>query len=380
MGINISSIKGVKETKKPIGPKNGLFKRDIKGFNFSNKFLNKDRETFYKDLATVLDAGVDFKSSLEILANQQKRKSIRELILNIEKQIVQGRSFHEALESTGKFSSFEISSIKIGEETKKLEEVLIELHHYFQRKIKLKRQVISVVTYPVFVLILTFGVFYFMLTYVVPMFKSVFNQFDAELPGLTKKIISLSENFSVIMTVIFLFFLTNLIILKLYGKKPKFRSFISKILLKVPYFGKLIKSVHLARFCQFLNLLLAARTSLPESLHMVGEMIGFYPIEVSINAIRNDILRGSTLSNAMGKHKVYDNKLISMVAVAEEINALDTMFGRLAKEYNDEVEHKTKMIGVVIEPLIIVFIGLIVGIVMVAMYAPMFDLSKIING
>ena len=113
---------------------------------------------------------------------------------------------------------------------------------------------------------------------------------------------------------------------------------------------------------------------------MVGEMIGFYPIEVSINAIRNDILRGSTLSNAMGKHKVYDNKLISMVAVAEEINALDTMFGRLAKEYNDEVEHKTKMIGVVIEPLIIVFIGLIVGIVMVAMYAPMFDLSKIING
>lgn len=343
------------------------------------KFKNKDREAFYKDLATILNAGVDFKSSLEILANQQKKKSIQQLISAIEKDVVGGRTFYEALFRTGKFSSYEVSSIKIGEETKKLGQVLLELHLYFKRQIKLRRQVVSVVTYPIFVLILTLGVFYFMLKYVVPMFKSVFNQFDAELPGLTKKVIALSENFSMIVLAIVIFVLAIIISLKVYGKKPRFRNFMARMVLKVPYFGKLIKTIKMARFCQFLSLLLSSKTSLPESLSLVKDMIGYYPIESSIEAIRKDILRGINFSVTMGKHYIYDNKLISMVAVAEEINELDSMFERLAEEYNDEVEHRTKMIGVVVEPLIIVFIGLIVGIVMIAMYAPMFDLSKIIG-
>ena len=113
---------------------------------------------------------------------------------------------------------------------------------------------------------------------------------------------------------------------------------------------------------------------------MVKKMIGFYPIESSIDPIRNDIIKGVPFATAMKKHKIYEYKLISMVEVAEEINELDSMFSRLADEYDEEVEHKTKMIGVVLEPMIIIIIGLIVGLIMVAMYAPMFDLSKIING
>ncbi len=380
MGIDISAVNKAKKKEGTLkSPSPSIFSI-LPNFRKLSTLSNKDKEAFYKDLATVLHAGVDFKSSLEILTNQQKKKSIKSLIVNIEKQIVKGRTFHEALQHTGQFSAFETSSIKIGEETKKLDEVLLELHGYFNRKIKLRRQIVSVATYPVFVLVLTFGVFYFMLNYVVPMFKSVFNQFGAELPSLTKKILLLSENFSTIILSLAIFCLVLGVFVRIYGKNSKFRSLFSKILLKVPYFGNLVKYINLARFCQFLNLLLTAKTSLPESLDMVKGMIGFYPIEASIDVIGKDILRGSSLSNAMRKHSIYENKLISMVSVAEEINELDTMFGRLAEEYNEEVEHKTKMLGVVMEPLIIVFIGAIVGIVMVAMYAPMFDLSKIING
>jgi len=378
MGVDISKINKNVEAKKVSKFFSGdFFNRE---FSFSKKLGAKEREMLYKDLATVLNAGVDFSTALDILGNQQKKSFVKNLILDIKSQIIQGRSFHEALQKTGHFSAYEYYSIKIGEETKKLNLVLLELHKYFKRQIKLRKQIISVITYPVFVLTLTVGVLYFMLTYVVPMFKSVFNQFDAELPVLTKNIIALSERFPSIIMFIIISAILIYGLLKAYGDNLKFRNIKSKFILRIPYFGKLVKIIYLARFCQFLDLLLTSKTPLTESLDLVKKMIGFYPIESSIDPIRQDIVKGSSLSSAMTKHNIYDYKLLTMVEVAEEINELDSMFSRLADEYDEEVEHKTKMIGVVLEPLIIIFIGLIVGVIMVAMYAPMFDLSKIING
>lgn len=378
MGIDISKINAKAEVEKP----SNTFSFDVlnKEFSWSKKIGAKQREALYKDFYTLLNAGVDFSSALDILSNQQKKKTIKTLILEIKAQIINGRSFHEALQDTGHFSAYECFSIKIGEETKKLPLVLIELHRYFNRQLKLRKQIISAITYPVFVLTLTVGVLYFMLTYVVPMFKSVFNQFDAELPKLTEYIIALSEKFPTIFLVFIGMVLLFVAIFKVYGKNKTFRSYKSKILLRIPYFGKLAKLIFLARFCQFLDLLLTSKTPLTDSLDMVKKIIGFYPIESSIEPIRKDIVKGSSFSQAMSKHPIYGYKLISMVEVAENINELDTMFSRLANEYDEEVEHRTKMIGVVLEPIIIIFIGLIVGVIMVAMYAPMFDLSKIING
>lgn len=378
MGIDISKINTKTEAKKS----SNSFSLDFlnKEFSFSKKIGAKQREALYKDLYTLLSASVDFRTALDILANQQKKKVIKNLILDIKEQIINGRSFHEALKQTGNFSAYEYFSIKIGEETKKLPLVLMELHKYFKRQIKLRKQIVSVITYPAFVLTLTVGVLYFMLSYVVPMFKSVFNQFDADLPDLTKNIIALSEKFPTILAVSAGTILLLIVLFKAYKQNKTFRYYKSKILLRIPYFGKLAKMIYLARFCQFLDLLLTSKTPLTDSLEMVKKMIGFYPIESSIEPIRKDIIKGSSFSAAMSKHSIYEYKLISMIEVAEEINELDTMFSRLADEYDEEVEHRTKMIGVILEPLIIIFIGLIVGVIMVAMYAPMFDLSKIING
>ncbi len=378
MGIEIGKIQS--RPKKKNGTEavsTGFLNRE---FSFSKKIGAKQRETLYKDLYTLLNAGVDFSSALDILANQQKRNVLKELVLKVKTQIVNGSSFHSALQDTGQFSAYEYYSIKIGEETKKLPLVLLELHKYFKRQLKLRKQIVSVITYPIFVLVLTVGVLYFMLTYVVPMFKSVFKQFDADLPKMTETILALSENFPLILVVFFGVLALVVGLAKVYGKNRTFRSYRSKIVLRLPYFGKLIRMIYLARFCQFLDLLLTSKTPLTDSLGMVKQMIGFYPIENSIVSIQKDIIKGSSFSKAMAKHPIYEYKLISMIAVAEEINELDTMFSRLADEYDEEVEHRTKMIGVVLEPLIIIFIGLIVGIIVIAMYAPMFDLSKIING
>lgn len=379
MGIDVSKINKGTNTKigKSSSTGSNFFSKEI---TFSKKIGAKQKEVLYKDLSTLINAGVDFKTSLDILANQQKKEHLKQLILTIKSKVVKGKSFYEALEDTGKFSAYEYFSIKIGEETKKLDTVLLELHKYFKRQIKLRKQIISVITYPSFVLVLTVGVLYFMLTYVVPMFKSVFNQFDGDLPPLTKKVIILSEKFPLIFLVVVVGIISISLLVKLYGQNETFRNYRSKFILRIPFFGRLVKMVYLARYCQFLDLLLTSKTSLTESLDMVKKMIGFYPIESSIDPIRNDIIKGVPFAAAMKKHKIYEYKLISMVEVAEEINELDSMFSRLADEYDEEVEHKTKMIGVVLEPMIIIIIGLIVGLIMVAMYAPMFDLSKIING
>jgi type IV pilus assembly protein PilC len=379
MGIDISKINIEKQGKKSASI-SFLFKNLNKELSFSKGIGSKEREALYKDLYTLLNAGVDFKTALDILANQQKKKNIAILILSIKQQVINGRTFHEALKETGDFSAYEYFSIKIGEETKKLPLVLLELHKFFKRKIKLRKQIVSMITYPAFVLVLTIAVLYFMLTYVVPMFKSVFNQFDADLPVLTKNIIVLSEKFPTILAITFICVLVLIALVRLYGQNEKFRLYKSKFILNIPYVGRLTKLIYLARFCQFLDLLLTSKTPLTNSLEMVKKMIGFYPIEISIEPIKNDIIKGSSFSTAMAKHTIYEYKLVSMIKVAEEINELDTMFSRLADEYDEEVEHRTKMIGVVLEPLIIIFIGLIVGVIMVAMYAPMFDLSKIING
>ena len=151
------------------------------------------------------------------------------------------------------------------------------------------------------------------------------------------------------------------------------------ILIRIPFFGKLIKKIYITRFCQSLSLLLSAKTPLVTSLDLVQRMISFYPLESSLDMIKKEVTKGTLFSKALAKHSIYDFKLVSLVDVAEQVNKLDDMFERLSKQYDEEVQHQTKMIGVIMEPLIIVIIGLVVGTVLIAMYSPMFDLSKIIQ-
>ena len=375
MSINIATYKTQKLTtvKKKNVP---FFSKEV---SFSNHFSDKDKMDFYKELSVLLSSGVDFRKALEILKDQQKKNKHKQLIEGVTKEVVQGKALYEALRDTGKFSAYEYFSIKIGEETRKLDEVLLELNQYFDRKVKMKRQLLSVFTYPAFVLLLTFGVLYFMMKYVVPMFATVFKQFGKDLPSLTKKIIYVSEHFSTIS----MFFGLGFVLLitgHFYFRKHIFyRKTVSNIIIRLPFFGQLVRKIYITRFCQSLSLLLSAKTPLVTSLDLVQKMISFYPLESSLEVVKKEVTKGALFSKALTKHTIYDFKLVSLVSVAEQLNKLDDMFERLGKQYDDEVQHQTKMIGVIMEPLIIVIIGLVVGTVLIAMYSPMFDLSKIIQ-
>ncbi|WP_445711240.1 type II secretion system F family protein [Flavobacterium sp.] len=365
--------------KKTVQKEKKDFQFSLGKISLSKTFSDKQKEVFYRELGMLLKSGVDFKKALEILSQQVEKKKEKELILTLKDNIVHGKSIYESMMESKQFSPYEYYSVQIGEETRKLEEVLTELQKYFNRKIQMRRQIVSVLTYPSIVMLVTVLVLYFMLNKVVPMFSSVFRQFGSELPKSTQYIIKISNHSGTLFLLFFLTIIGLVVAHFMLKEKEGYRKFISNLILRIPYFGNLIRKIYISRFCQSMNLLITSKTTLLTSLSLTSKMIGFYPIEKSIETIKADITKGASLHESLRKHTIYENKLVSMVEVAEQINQLDTMFERLTEQYNEEISHQTKMIGVVLEPMIIIVIGVIVGVIMVSMYAPMFDLSKIIN-
>ena len=156
-----------------------------KELSFNSRFSDKLKESFYKEFHTLLSSGVDMQRTLDLLVEEQEKKSVKQIIEQIHTSIVSGLTLGEAMEKSAKFSAYEYQSIRIGEETGRLKEVMEQLSAYFNSKVRLKRQLVSVFTYPTFVILITFGVVYFMLNNVVPMFEDVFKQFGQDLPPFT---------------------------------------------------------------------------------------------------------------------------------------------------------------------------------------------------
>ncbi len=374
MKIEVSTHTSNKTKKQP------LLNSDVKvSMPVFKRFSDKQKEDFYREFSTLIKSGVDFNQALEILTGQQKSKFIKSIYENITNDVVKGKSLHQAIESYKYFTPYEYHSIKIGEDTRRLPEIFDQLQKFFSRKIKMKRQIVSVLAYPIFVLLITFGVLYFMLRFVVPMFASVFQQFGKELPEITQFVVNVSNNFNTILLIVLGVVLVIVVSHKLLKTKDRYQQLLSGILLKLPYFGELVRKIYLARFCQTFGLLLSAKTPLITALELTEEMISFYPLKRALSQTKKDILKGENLADSLKKHSFFNPKIISLTAIGEQINELDSMYDGLANQYNEDIDHSTKMIGTILEPLMIVIIGGIVGFILIAMYSPIFNLSKVIE-
>ena len=278
------------------------------------------------------------------------------------------------------FSSYEYQSIKIGEESGKLPEVLMELGKFYAGSIKLRRQIIGTLTYPLVVMVMSILIVQFMLSFVVPMFSDIFKHTGTELPFATKLLISASKNsasvFYGLITLIFICFLIH----KTQSNKWWFRKYTSLFFLKIPIVNELIRKIYLARFCQSMKLLLRSRILLIDALDLVKNMIGFYPIEFALDSIKKDVYSGKTLHESLAMHKIFPTKLVSLIKVSEEVNAPELIFEKLNRQYSDEIEHQQGIISKVVEPLFLVILGGIVGFILIAMYTPLFQMSSGLEG
>lgn len=372
----------------PIKKKRIELKKEEKGtFDFLNKdlklfgsgFSDKKKERFYSELCILFSARVDIRSALELIEEEQTKEKDKILFSTIKEAVISGSSLSKAMEQTGLFSAYEFYSLQIGEESGRLTEVLQELSTFFEKKIQQKRQLVSALSYPAVVFLASFGAIFFMLKFVVPMFADVFKRFKGELPYFTRLIIQLSDAFSN-YAMYFIFGIT-LLILFLHNQRKTiwFRKLSANILLRTPIMKDMISKIYLARFSQSMNLLISAKTPLVTAIELVKKMVGFYPIEISLETIQEDIMRGQSLHSSLAKFKIYNKRMISLIKVAEEVNQLDTMFARLAKQYSDEVDYQTSILGSLIEPVMIIFLGLLVAIILVAMYLPLFQMSSTVG-
>lgn len=294
----------------------------------------------------------------------------------IQDAVLGGTTFSQALQQTGKFSLYEVYSLQIGEETGKLIEVLHDLAKFYENKIKQRRKITSALTYPCVVLTSSLGAVFFMLKFVVPMFSDVFKRFGGKLPWITEKIIGVSQamenNFWRFVIVIVL--IAGFIMFT--RKTEKFREIFSGLVLRTPLIGNLVQKIYLARFCNSMRLLINAKLPLLRAIALIRQMIRYYPIESSLQKVEDDIMKGKSLHESLQQFKVYPSKMIQLVKVGEETNQLDYFFGKISEQYIGEVEYKTTTLSSMMEPLIIIFLGFIVGVILIAMYLPLFQMSN----
>ena len=352
----------------------GLLSRDI---SFGSKELNdKKKEYLYLELSSLLLAGINMKSSFELIITDQPNAKDKALYQTIQQAVLSGATFSSALKQTDRFSLYEVYSLQIGEETGKLIEVLQDLAKFYNNKIRQRRKIVSALTYPWIVLSTSLGAVFFMLKFVVPMFGDIFKRFGGKLPWITEKIIGVSNGIQNNFWRVFIVLLLIAGFILFTRKTEKFRQVFSQLVLRMPLVGNLVQKIYLARFCNSMRLLINAKLPLLRAIALIRQMISYYPIESSLQKVEDDILKGKSLHEALQQFKVYPSKMIQLVKVGEETNQLDYFFGKISEQYIEEVEYKTSTLSSMMEPLIIIFLGLVVGIILISVYLPLFQMSN----
>jgi type IV pilus assembly protein PilC len=342
------------------------------------KMQDKIKLYFYHELSMLLSAGLDLKKSLETIVDEQNKEKTKLVFERILTNVIHGMSLSSALEKEEYFSPHEYYTIQIGEETGRLSEVLHQLYVYYDKKIKQRRQVIGALSYPLIVLGVAILAVVFFMTFLIPMFMDIFSRFNAELPALTQFVVYVSS-FLRSYTIYIVLAIFGIVILFIANKNnQKFQLQLATFFLKIPYCNSLIQLIQISRFSQILALLLSSNTPLSRALHLSKQMTTFYYFHTILEQVERDVLQGDSLYAAMSKHSFFPKRMIYLIKTGEEVNKLDAIFLQLHDQYSNELEHKTGIMGTILEPLLIIFVGVLVAVILISMYLPMFKLGTTI--
>lgn len=377
MGFKLENISQSQKVIEDKTDEVSFLKKEIVLFN--KPFSNKIKEDFYTELSVLLNAGVNLKDGLELLQNSQKKESNQKILKSISENIIAGQSLSNAIHNEKQFTNYEYYSLKIGEETGTLVQVTEQLGSFFGRKNEQRRNLISALTYPIIIFSTAVLVVVFMLQFVVPMFQDIFKQQNIELPGITKFIVALSGFVKSYGWILFLGIIILLFFRRILNKKVWYKHRKDNFILKIPYIGNFVKTVYLSQFTQAVALLTASKVPVVNSIQLVKQMISFYPLEKALEMVEQSVLKGQSLSKSLSHHKLFEDKMIALVKVAEETNQTEFIFERLNMQYNTQVQQQSKLLSTIMEPMIILFVGVLVGVILIAMYLPMFKLGNVLG-
>src|SRR5450830_496767 len=355
-------------------------KRELKIPGFSNRVKLKDLSIMARQLATMITAGLSILRALNILAEQTENKTLGKVLSQVRSDVETGSSFSQSLTKHPLvFPPLMINMIKAGEVGGFLDTVLVSVADNFEAEVKLRGKVKSAMTYPVVVFIIAVLAMIGMLLFIVPVFAGIFSSLGGTLPLPTRILMFLSQVLKWTIGPIVI----ALIAFSAWWRKHKndaaVREFLDPKKLKAPVFGKLFQKIAVSRFTRNFGTMIHAGVPILQALDIVGETSGNLVIEKASKAVEESVRRGESLTGPLSQHPVFPPMVVQMMSVGEDTGALDTMLEKIAEFYDQEVEATTDQLTSLIEPLMIVIIGSIIGSMIIAMYMPIFGVFNLIK-
>ena len=340
----------------------------------------KDITVFSRQLATMMSSGVPLVQAFEIVGRGHENQNMQDLILGIKADVEAGGTLTEALRKRPLyFNDLYCNLVEAGEHAGILEGILHKIANYMEKTEALKSKIKAALFYPIAVIVVAFIIVTILMIFVIPQFQSLFEGFGAELPGLTQMVVNMSKWFQK-----FWYILALSVAGVVYGfmevrkRSRAFGQFLDRMSLKIPVIGEILEKSAIARFARTLETMFAAGTPLVEAMNSVAGATGNIVFYTACMKIRDEIATGVQLQAAMRNVGLFPNMVIQMVAIGEESGAIDTMLGKVADWYEQEVDDAVEALTSLLEPMIMAFLGVVIGGLVIAMYLPIFKMGAVV--
>jgi type IV pilus assembly protein PilC len=383
--------KGTMEAENEVAVQNRLRAQQLsptrvkkKGFDarfnmtFGSGVEPKDLVKFIRQFATMIDAGLPLVQCLEILSNQEPNKIFQAALRDIKSSVEQGATFSDSLRRHPKiFDDLFVNLVQAGEVGGILDTILNRLAVYIEKRVKLGRQVRGALAYPSAVIVIMIVVMIILMTFVIPAFEAMFAEFGSKdaLPALTKLVITLSKGFLTYLPLIIVGLVAGIALVTYMYRTPRGKKFVHQRILKIPIVGSVLQKIAVARFTRTLGTLLSSGVPILDALEIVAKTAGNVVVEEGLLYARARISEGKNMAEPLAEIKVFPGMVVQMVAVGEQTGALDTMLNKIADFYEEEVDVAVAALTALIEPFLMVVVGGMVGVVLISMYLPIFDLA-----
>lgn len=356
------------------------FQMEIKFGSFGTKVKLKDLAIMSRQMATMITSGLSLLRTLSIITEQTESKELKRILTSITREVESGSSLSDATARHSRvFPPIMISLIRAGETGGFLDEALLSVAKNFEAEVKLRGTIKSAMTYPVIVFIMAIIAVIAMLVFIVPIFQKMFEGFGSELPLPTQILVWLSS----IMWWFVPLLVISLIVFSIWWGRNKnterVRRVVDPLKLRIPVFGQLFKKIAIGRFSRNFSAMMAAGVPILQVLSIVGETSGNWVMEQALRKVAESVRQGKTVAEPLSQEKVFPAMVTQMISVGEDAGALEQMLAKIADFYDEEVQSATEQLTAMIEPLMIAFLGVVVGGMIVALYLPIFNIFTLLN-
>lgn len=359
---------GVEEEKVSLGKKElHIFKPKVK---------SKDVTVFTRQFATMINAGLPLVKCLNILSEQTESPVLTEVILDVQHEVEMGRSLSEALSKhPDVFKELYSSMVKAGEIGGVLDDVLLRVATTLESEDEIKRKIKSAMTYPAAMFAISMLLLVIMLIFVVPTFENMFSELGASMPLLTRVIMSISRFLTSWKgALLIILIIVGVVFLRRWTKTPAGKKKLDSLKLRLPVFGVLFHKMALSRFSRTLGTLVASGVPILQALEITSNAVGNALMAEAVENVRAGVKEGDSIARPLGQSPLFPPMVTQMLAIGEETGALDTMLNKVSDFYDSEVSATVESLTSLLEPILIVFLGAVVGIIVVALYMPIFSL------